>query len=113
SSGMIDPLSQTDTHSRPCPSTSESRSERSLLRDSPIAVTYTAGSSLTGHSCSQMPQPMHLTGSMYGRLSCIVAPHRSVTSTLRVKMALGLTGQTSSQTTQLVSIAQGRQRPWL
>src|SRR5690242_3842769 len=43
----------------------------------------------------------------------MVAPQRSVTSTLRVKIALGLTGQTSSQTTQLVSIAQGRQRPWL
>ena len=50
---------------------------------------------------------------MYGRLSWSVAPQRSVTSTLRVKIALGLTGQTSSQTTQLVSIAQGRQRPWL
>ena len=54
-----------------------------------------------------------LHGSMNGRLSSSVAPQRSVTSTLRVKIAFGLTGQTSSQTTQAVSIAQGRQRPWL
>ena len=62
--GVVEQSAQTDTQSCASPSTSESNSERSLLRDSPMAVTYTAGSSLTGHSCSQIPQPMHFTGSM-------------------------------------------------
>jgi hypothetical protein len=37
---------------------------RSLERVSPTAVTRMAASSVTGHSCSQMPQPMHSAGSM-------------------------------------------------
>ena len=37
---------------------------RSRERVSPMAVTRMAASSVTGHSCSQMPQPMHSAGSM-------------------------------------------------
>jgi len=36
---------------------------RSGERVSPTAVTRMAASSVTGHSCSQMPQPMHSAGS--------------------------------------------------
>ena len=36
---------------------------RSLERVSPTALTRMAASSVTGHSCSQMPQPMHNAGS--------------------------------------------------
>jgi hypothetical protein len=40
-----------------------------LLRDSFSAVTRIARLPLTGHSCSQTPQPMQRSGSTWGRCS--------------------------------------------
>src|SRR6185436_9788826 len=56
---------------------------------------------------------MHSSGRMYGLLSVTLVPSQRVISSLYVPIALGLTGHTSSQTTQGVCIDQGRQRPWL
>jgi len=41
-------------------------SECRLFRDSFSALTRIARKPLTGHSCSQMPQPVHSAGSMKG-----------------------------------------------
>jgi hypothetical protein len=35
-----------------------------------MAVTYTAASSITGHSCSQMPQPMQSSGRSLASVKC-------------------------------------------
>ena len=42
-----------------------------------------AASSVTGHSCSQMPQPMHSAGSTYGRRNVMGLPSRFVIVTSR------------------------------
>src|ERR1700690_315684 len=93
-----------------------------LLRVSPTLVTYTAGSSCTGHTFSHAPQPTHRLGSTCGRCKCTVlyaggAPSapgllsRTVASTSSTQIAFGDVGQNSSHTMHGVCIAQGRQRP--
>jgi ubiquinone/menaquinone biosynthesis C-methylase UbiE len=79
-------------------------------RDSPTEETRMAALSFTGQMCSQAPQPVHRSARMTGLLSVRGSPSTSTSITDRV-MALGETGQNSSQTIHGVSIAHGRQRP--
>ena len=80
-------------------------------RDSPARVTRIAAGDATGHFASHRPQPTQRSGSSRGRCTRTTAPSARAASAGSSQMAFGLVGQTSSQTTHGVAIAQGRQRP--
>ena len=82
-----------------------------LDRLSPTLETRMAARPAMGQWFSQAPQPMQRSGMTRGRPKVTLRPLDEVVGASSAMMALGETGQTSSQTRQGFPMAHGRHRP--